>query len=146
MNPTFNTAASMQPACACSPVCFCSDTVPTTETDVPNFAGQQIVALHAGCAKFAVALQSNLDKVHVPYSYGWSIILLTLLVKTAIFPITRKQVHGCSFPFPSNSLFYALVLWSQLSKAAAVACFESVSFWLVRIQMLRKASIHLTRQ
>lgn len=45
-----------------------------------------------GLAKAAVPLQSNLDKVHVPYSYGWSIILLTLLVKTAIFPITRKQV------------------------------------------------------
>jgi len=30
----------------------------------------------------------------VPYSYGWSIILLTLLVKTALFPITRKQVSS----------------------------------------------------
>lgn len=39
-------------------------------------------------------LQSNLDKVHVPYSYGWSIILLTILVKTAIFPITKKQVES----------------------------------------------------
>ncbi len=37
-------------------------------------------------------LQTGLDKLHVPYSYGWSIILLTLLVKTALFPITRKQV------------------------------------------------------
>lgn len=47
----------------------------------------------SGLAKAAIALQSNLDKVHVPYSYGWSIILLTLLVKTALFPITRKQVY-----------------------------------------------------
>ncbi len=39
-----------------------------------------------------LALQTGLDKLHVPYSYGWSIILLTLLVKTALFPITRKQV------------------------------------------------------
>jgi len=38
------------------------------------------------------ALQTGLDKLHVPYSYGWSIILLTLLVKTALFAITRKQV------------------------------------------------------
>ena len=46
-----------------------------------------------GCS---LLLQSGLDKVHVPYSYGWSIILLTILVKTAIFPITRKQVPLCS--------------------------------------------------
>ncbi|KAA6418823.1 MAG: inner membrane PPF- chloroplastic-like [Trebouxia sp. A1-2] len=39
-------------------------------------------------------LQTGLDKLHVPYSYGWSIILLTLLVKTALFPITRKQVES----------------------------------------------------
>ena len=45
---------------------------------------------HCGWA----ALQTGLDKLHVPYSYGWSIILLTLLVKTALFPITRKQVSS----------------------------------------------------
>ena len=84
--------------------------MPATQTGVPNCAGHQTVALHAGCAKFAVALQSNLDKVHVPYSYGWSIILLTLLVKTAIFPITRKQVHDYSFPFLQTAQF-CLVLW-----------------------------------
>lgn len=39
-------------------------------------------------------LQTGLDQLHVPYSYGWSIILLTLLVKTALFPITRKQVES----------------------------------------------------
>lgn len=39
-------------------------------------------------------LQTGLDQVHVPYSYGWSIILLTLLVKTALFPITKKQVES----------------------------------------------------
>lgn len=56
-----------------------------------------VLAVLARLTQLAVALQSNLDKVHVPYSYGWSIILLTILVKTAIFPITRKQVQ-CCFP------------------------------------------------
>ena len=40
-------------------------------------------------------MQSGLDTLHVPYSYGWSIILLTLLVKLALLPITKKQVSQC---------------------------------------------------
>lgn len=41
-------------------------------------------------------IQSGLDTLHVPYSYGFSIILLTVLVKTLTFPLTKKQVgmHG----------------------------------------------------
>lgn len=53
--------------------------------------------VHAALGLKCVAgltLQTGLDKLHVPYSYGWSIILLTLLVKTALFPITRKQVSS----------------------------------------------------
>ena len=38
--------------------------------------------------------QSGLDAVHVPYSYGYSIILLTLLVKAATFPLTKQQAGG----------------------------------------------------
>lgn len=37
-------------------------------------------------------LQTGLNAAHVPYSYGYSIILLTLLVKLATFPFTKKQV------------------------------------------------------
>jgi hypothetical protein len=40
-------------------------------------------------------IDSGLEKVSIPYSYGFSIILLTLLVKLATFPLTQKQV--CSF-------------------------------------------------
>ena len=36
-------------------------------------------------------LDSGLNTLHVPYSYGFSIILLTLLVKVATFPLTKKQ-------------------------------------------------------
>ena len=43
----------------------------------------------------ACLVQSGLDTLHVPYSYGWSIILLTLLVKLALLPITKKQVGQC---------------------------------------------------
>ena len=45
-------------------------------------------------------LDSGLDNLHVPYSYGFAIILLTILVKLATFPLTKKQV--CSPPTVST--------------------------------------------
>lgn len=39
-------------------------------------------------------LDSGLERVGVPYSYGFAIILLTILVKVATFPLTKKQVRG----------------------------------------------------
>lgn len=39
-----------------------------------------------------VTIQGQLDKVHIPYSYGFSIILLTLFVKVLTFPVVKKQV------------------------------------------------------
>jgi YidC/Oxa1 family membrane protein insertase len=40
-------------------------------------------------------IQGGLDAAHVPYSYGFSIISLTLLVKIATFPLTKQQVWTC---------------------------------------------------
>lgn len=39
-------------------------------------------------------LKDGLSTVHVPYSYGFAIILLTVLVKAATFPLTKKQVFS----------------------------------------------------
>jgi YidC/Oxa1 family membrane protein insertase len=39
-------------------------------------------------------IQSNLDKVHTPYSYGWSIVALVALVKAATFPLSKQQVES----------------------------------------------------
>ncbi|GFR49521.1 hypothetical protein Agub_g11564 [Astrephomene gubernaculifera] len=39
-------------------------------------------------------LDDGLEKAHVPYSYGFSIIALTVLVKLATFPLTQKQVES----------------------------------------------------
>ena len=36
-------------------------------------------------------LDSQLSGLHVPYSYGFSIILLTVIVKLGTFPLTSKQ-------------------------------------------------------
>jgi YidC/Oxa1 family membrane protein insertase len=39
-------------------------------------------------------IQSGLDRISLPYSYGWSIVALTALVKLATFPLTKQQVEG----------------------------------------------------
>lgn len=41
------------------------------------------------CLQF---LESGLDKVGTPYAYGFAIILLTVLVKAATFPLSQKSV------------------------------------------------------
>ncbi|CAH9130324.1 unnamed protein product [Cuscuta epithymum] len=39
-------------------------------------------------------LKNGLEAVHVPYSYGFAIILLTVIVKAATLPLTKKQVES----------------------------------------------------
>jgi len=39
-------------------------------------------------------LDGVLEKANVPYSYGFAIILLTVIVKAATFPLTQKQVQS----------------------------------------------------
>jgi hypothetical protein len=39
-------------------------------------------------------IQGVLNRAHVPYSYGYSIILLTVLVKILTYPLTKKQVRA----------------------------------------------------
>ncbi|KAK3023280.1 hypothetical protein RJ639_044251 [Escallonia herrerae] len=39
-------------------------------------------------------LKDGLSAVHVPYSYGFAIILLTVLVKVVTFPLTKQQVES----------------------------------------------------
>ncbi|MEW5314551.1 MAG: hypothetical protein WDW38_006039 [Sanguina aurantia] len=39
-------------------------------------------------------IQAQLELLHVPYSYGFSIILLTLVVKLLTFPLTKTQVES----------------------------------------------------
>ncbi|KNA13268.1 hypothetical protein SOVF_117920 isoform B [Spinacia oleracea] len=39
-------------------------------------------------------LKDGISAVHIPYSYGFAIILLTVLVKVATFPLTKQQVES----------------------------------------------------
>lgn len=43
------------------------------------------------CFGFQV-LKDGLSAVHVPYAYGFAIILLTVIVKAATLPLTKQQV------------------------------------------------------
>lgn len=47
-----------------------------------------------GMEVFLKILKDGLTAVHVPYSYGFAIILLTVLVKVATFPLTKQQVES----------------------------------------------------
>lgn len=39
-------------------------------------------------------LKDGLSAVHVPYAYGFAIILLTIIVKVATYPLTKQQVES----------------------------------------------------
>lgn len=41
----------------------------------------------------AQVLDGGLAQLNVPYSYGFAIILLTIIVKVLTFPLTKKQVR-----------------------------------------------------
>ncbi|KAL6774126.1 ALB3B [Auxenochlorella protothecoides x Auxenochlorella symbiontica] len=47
-----------------------------------------------GFEAFLKMLDGNLSAAHVPYSYGFSIILLTLLVKVVTWPLAKKQAES----------------------------------------------------
>ncbi|KAK9823479.1 hypothetical protein WJX72_003029 [[Myrmecia] bisecta] len=44
--------------------------------------------------QFLAFLDTGLEKIGAPYSYGFAIILLTFIVKAATFPLTKKQVES----------------------------------------------------
>lgn len=53
-------------------------------------------------------IQAQLNRLNVPYSYGWSIICLTLIVKMVTLPLTKIQVGTCqarrSFALPCSDM------------------------------------------
>ena len=55
------------------------------------------------CTICAQALDSGLAGLHVPYSYGFAIILLTVLVKALTFPLSKKQVTAAR-PYPESGV------------------------------------------
>jgi len=45
-------------------------------------------------AKILIFLGDGLAKLGIPYSYGWAIILLTIIIKIVTIPLTRKQLQS----------------------------------------------------
>lgn len=41
-------------------------------------------------------LKDVFTAIHVPYAYGFAIILLTVIVKVLTFPLTKQQVNNCT--------------------------------------------------
>uniref|UniRef100_A0A2N9F3D9 Membrane insertase YidC/Oxa/ALB C-terminal domain-containing protein n=1 Tax=Fagus sylvatica TaxID=28930 RepID=A0A2N9F3D9_FAGSY len=47
-----------------------------------------------GTEKQRLILKDGLTAVHVPYAYGFAIILLTIIVKVVTYPLTKQQVES----------------------------------------------------
>eukprot|EP00878_Enallax_costatus_P025331 GHUV01027099.1.p1 GENE.GHUV01027099.1~~GHUV01027099.1.p1 ORF type:complete len:165 (+),score=33.04 GHUV01027099.1:186-680(+) len=69
-------------------------------------------------------IQEQLDRFHVPYSYGYSILILTAIVKLVTLPLTKKQVRlehsrisGTNVPPPLADSFVQRNVHSGLSAA-----------------------------
>lgn len=77
---------------------------PAPELDAAAKAAEQLAnnksGFLGGIANLLEGLLEGIDSVlsaaHVPYSYGFSIIVLTLLVKAATFPLSKKQIESTS--------------------------------------------------
>lgn len=64
-----------------------ADTIQKTNRD-------WLSGLTDGLETILKVLKDGLQTLHVPYSYGFAIILLTIFVKAATFPLSKKQVES----------------------------------------------------
>lgn len=59
-------------------------------------------------------MQDGLKKLNVPYSYGWSIVALTAVIKLVTFPLTKKQAGAAGSQESAVGCFFCAVharLW-----------------------------------
>lgn len=71
------------------------DADPSAVVDaVPQKSGGFMSVFSDSFEEFLKIIDSVLDGAGVPYSYGFSIIVLTLLVKLATYPLSSKQVES----------------------------------------------------
>eukprot|EP00889_Picochlorum_renovo_P000890 jgi/Picre1/27920/NNA_000882.t1 len=62
--------------------------------DAPQKSGGFMSIFSDSFEAFLKLIDAGLDKAGVPYSYGFSIIVITLLVKLATYPLSAKQVES----------------------------------------------------
>ncbi|CAI0393390.1 unnamed protein product [Linum tenue] len=53
-----------------------------------------VISIERSLFNFSQILKGGLEAVHVPYAYGFAIILLTVVVKLATLPLTKQQVES----------------------------------------------------
>ncbi|KAJ8548328.1 hypothetical protein K7X08_030797 [Anisodus acutangulus] len=71
-----------------------ADTVVVDATESAKQNSDWLSGITNGMESVLKVLKDGLSTLHVPYSYGFAIILLTILVKAATFPLTKKQVES----------------------------------------------------
>ncbi|MCO5594409.1 hypothetical protein L7F22_048439 [Adiantum nelumboides] len=75
-----------------------ADAAVSTDTSVADTVQKTnrdwLSGLTDGLEAILKVLKDGLQALHVPYSYGFAIILLTVLVKAATFPLSKKQVES----------------------------------------------------
>ncbi|KAE8705500.1 ALBINO3-like protein 1 [Hibiscus syriacus] len=71
-----------------------SDTITTTTATTAKQNNDWLSGIADSMETVLKVLKDGLSGLHVPYAYGFAIILLTVLVKAATFPLTRKQVES----------------------------------------------------
>ena len=79
-------------------------------------AGGWFGFISAGLETVLDYIQSGLQQLHVPYTYGWSIILLTCIVKLALLPVTKIQV-GASWAIGKQAMLIKMPRCSALTAA-----------------------------
>ena len=69
--------------------------LPTTEqVDLDNPPGLWQAIIVYPLVRLLMLFNSFIEGLGIPYSWGWSIILLTLLLKLVTLPLTRKQLQS----------------------------------------------------
>ncbi|XP_057816547.1 inner membrane protein PPF-1, chloroplastic isoform X3 [Cryptomeria japonica] len=72
-----------------------TDTSTATATEsVQKQSGDWFSGITNVLEGFLKVLKDGLEAIHIPYAYGFAIILLTVLVKAATFPLTKQQVES----------------------------------------------------
>lgn len=71
-----------------------ADAAASTTQQTSGGGGGPVDFLANGFEAFLKVLDGTLEDVGVPYSYGFAIILLTILVKAATFPLSKKSMES----------------------------------------------------
>lgn len=86
-------ALAAAPLLHAQPLLDVSDAAAAAAAAADNADTSMFAPLTNGLEAVLKAIQGVLVRANVPYSYGFSIILLTVLVKILTYPLTKKQVR-----------------------------------------------------